>query len=71
MKLLPFLLLSTYLTFVSGHGGCISNENCTMPMNHTMSANESMDEKNVVHFCHILRRELIFRRAKYVCQPTI
>ena len=45
MKQLPFLLIIIYTTLVSGHGGCISNEDCTMQKNHSMNVNETMQEE--------------------------
>jgi hypothetical protein len=45
MKNFLFLLLISYRVFVSGHGGCSSNENCTTAKNHTMSVNETMEEE--------------------------
>jgi hypothetical protein len=45
MKHLPLLLLISYTTFVSGHGGCLANEDCAIVMNHTMSSDQTMDQE--------------------------
>jgi hypothetical protein len=45
MKNFLLLLIISYITFVSGHGGCSSNENCSMEINHSMSVNYIMEEE--------------------------